>query len=173
VKRRHFLVAAAGAIGTSGCGGQNLRLERRGNQMSADQSRNIVNLMIEEIQNKKHIELCDELFSDAFVNHTPVGGISNDRAGMRQLFSGTHIGFPDGRISIEDQIAEGGRVWTRKTFRGTHAGLFAGVAPTGKVISYQVVDILVVRGGKITAHWGVVDRLDLAEQLGLVQRRTP
>lgn len=141
--------------------------------MSADESRDIVNLMIEEIQNKKNIELCEKLFSDAFVNHTPPSGISNDRAGMRQLFSRMHTGFPDGRIVVEDQIAEGGRVWTRKTFRGTHAGVFAGVAPTGKVVSYQVVDILVVLAGKITEHWSVVDRLDLAEQLGLVQRRAP
>jgi predicted ester cyclase len=141
--------------------------------MSADESRALVNLMIDEIQNKKNIELCEALFSDTFVNHTPVAGISNDRGGMRQLFSRMHVGFPDGHVAVDDQIAGGGKVWTRKTFRGTHTGVFAGVAPTGKMISYQVADILVVQAGKITGHWSVVDRLDLAEQLGLVRRSAP
>lgn len=141
--------------------------------MSADDSRDLVNFMIEEIQNKKNIELCEKVFSDTFVNHTPLAGISNDRAGMKQLFSRMHTGFPDGHIVVEDQIAERGRVWTRKTFRGTHAGVFAGVAPTGKMVTYQIVDILVVLAGKITEHWSVVDRLDFAEQLGLVRRSAP
>jgi hypothetical protein len=54
--------------------------------MTAEQSKDLVNRMIEEIQNKKNIDLCDELFSDAFVNHTPPKGIAADRNGMRQLF---------------------------------------------------------------------------------------
>jgi predicted ester cyclase len=141
--------------------------------MGADENRRVVNLMIQQIQNDKRLELCDVLFSEAFVNHTPAAGVSNDRAGMRQIFSRTHAGFPDGRVVVEDQIAEGDRVWTRKTFTGTHTGPFAGVAPTGKRVRYEVVDILVVRGGKLSEHWAIVDRLDIAEQLGLIQRRTP
>jgi predicted ester cyclase len=125
--------------------------------------------MIEEIQNGKNIGLCDELFSPAFVNHTPPPGISADRDGMRQLFSMVHAGFPDGRISVEDQAAANGRVWTRKAFAGTHTGFFAGVAPTGNVVTYRVIDILAVQDGQITEHWAVVDRLDLYRQLGLVQ----
>jgi predicted ester cyclase len=139
--------------------------------MTAEQSKDLVNRMIEEIQNKKNIDLCDELFSDAFVNHTPPKGIAADRNGMRQLFSTVHAGFPDGRISIEDQVCGSGRVWTRKTFAGTHTGVFAGVGPTGKVVTYRVIDILAVHGGKITEHWHVVDRLDLFQQLGLATAR--
>ena len=139
--------------------------------MGEDRSQGVVNRMIEEIQNRKNVALCDELFSEAFVNHTPAPGVSADRNGMRQLFSMVHAGFPDGRVTIEDQVAVGGRVWTRKKFSGTHTGMFAGVAPTGKVVGYHVVDILAVRDGRITEHWGVVDRLDLLLQLGLVQRR--
>jgi steroid delta-isomerase-like uncharacterized protein len=135
--------------------------------MSPDQSRALVNRMIEEIQNKKNIDLCDELFAEAFINHTPPRGMSNDREGMRRLFAMTHAAFPDGRIAVDDQIAESGRVWTRKTFTGTHAGVFAGAAPTGKVVTYQVIDILTMRDGKMTEHWSVLDRLDLFRQLGL------
>jgi predicted ester cyclase len=140
--------------------------------VSPEQSRDLVNRMIEEIQNKKNIDLCDELFSDVFVNHTPPQGISADRDGIRQLFSMIHAGFPDGHIFIEDQVSASGKVWTRKTFTGTHTGVFAGVAPTGKVVTYQVIDILAVQNDKLTEHWNVLDRLDLFQQLGLIQRGT-
>lgn len=53
--------------------------------MHPDQSREIVNRMIEGIQNKKNIALCDELFSDDIVNHTPPPGISADREGTLPL----------------------------------------------------------------------------------------
>jgi predicted ester cyclase len=138
----------------------------------SDQISALVNRMIEEIQNRRNIGLCDEIFSDAFVNHTPPPGISGDRDGMRRLFSMVHIGFPDGRITVEDQVSGNGKVWTRKTFSGTHAGVFAGVAPTGRVMTYRVVDVLAVRDGKITEHWSVLDRLELFRQLGLIQDRT-
>jgi predicted ester cyclase len=136
--------------------------------MSA-QNKDLVNRMIEEIQNRKNIALCDEIFSEAFVNHTPPRGLPADRDGMRRLFAMTHAGFPDGRIVVEDQTVAGDKVWTRKTFTGTHTGVFACAAPTGKVVTYQVMDILAVRDGRIVEHWSAVDRLDLFRQLGLMQ----
>lgn len=137
--------------------------------MTPEDSKALVNRMIEEIQNKKNLDLCDELFAETFINHTPPRGMSNDREGMRRLFAMTHAAFPDGRISVDDQIADSGRVWTRKTFTGTHAGVFAGAAPTGKLVTYRVIDILAVANGKMTAHWSVLDRLDFFQQLGLIK----
>jgi predicted ester cyclase len=137
--------------------------------MKSDSSRNLVNRMIEEIQNNKNIELCDEIFSKDFLNHTPPPGMPNDRDGMRQLFYMTHVAFPDGRIQIEDQISDGGRVWTRKAFIGTHTGVLGSIPPSGKLVTYQVIDILSVAKGRITQHWGVLDRLHLFKQLGVFQ----
>jgi predicted ester cyclase len=137
-------------------------------EMKSDLSRDLVNRMIDEIQNKKNIELCDEIFSEAFINHTPPPGFSNNRDGMRQLFSMVHVGFPDGHISIEDQISDGSKVWTRKTFTGTHTGVFGSIPPSGKVVTYQVMDILSVENGKIAEHWSILDRLSLFRPLGVI-----
>jgi SnoaL-like polyketide cyclase len=38
--------------------------------------------------------------------------------------------FPDFHLTIEDQIAEGNKVITRVTFRGTHQGDYRGIAPS-------------------------------------------
>lgn len=137
--------------------------------MEIESSLKLVNLMIEEIQNNKNIDLMDEIFSETFVNHTPASNIPNDRNGMRQIFTMTHNAFPDGIITVDDQISDGKRVWTRKSFKGTHTGTFGNVEPSGKVITYQIIDILTIEDGKITEHWSVLDRLDLFQKLGLIK----
>ncbi|WP_339717387.1 ester cyclase [uncultured Sneathiella sp.] len=136
--------------------------------MPADLAKELVNRMIEEIQNKKNITLLDELFATDFVNHSARPGMEPGRQGMRQLFSDMNDAFPDGRIEILDQISDGRKIWTRKTFSGTHSGMFRGVAPTGKQVGYEVIDIIAVEEGRISEHWSVLDRLGFMQQLGLV-----
>lgn len=135
----------------------------------SDANSDLVNLMIEEIQNRKNIELVDTIFSGNFLNHTPLPGITSDRSGMRQLFSMTHAAFPDGVILIEDQISGDNKVWTRKSFSGTHTGPLRGMAATGNKVTYKVFDILKIEDGKITEHWNVFDQLSLLRQLGVIK----
>jgi predicted ester cyclase len=42
------------------------------------------------------------------------------------------------------------------------------LAPTGRKVHFETVDVMRVRKGKITDHWGVANLLSLAQQLGLV-----
>lgn len=135
----------------------------------SDTQRALVNRMIEEIQNKKNLGLIEEIFSEDFFNHTPVRGIATDRDGMRQLFALTHVAFPDGIIVVNDQAAVGDRVWTRKTFSGTHTGPLGDAAPSGKKVTYTVFDILSVKDGRIVEHWGLADRLSLLRQLDIIK----
>src|SRR5260370_14206627 len=97
----------------------------------------LVNLKVEEIQNRKNVELIDRIFSEDFLNHTPLHGIPNDRSGMRQLFSMTHVAFPDGVLVVEDQVSSENKVWTRKSFSGTHTGPLRGMAATGNKVTYE------------------------------------
>jgi steroid delta-isomerase-like uncharacterized protein len=134
-----------------------------------DANSNLVNRMIEEIQNRKNIELVDEIFAEDFLNHTPLQGISNDRVGMRQLFSMTYDAFPDGVVLVEDQVSSDNKVWTRKSFSGTHTGPLRGITATGSKVSYRVIDILKISDGKITEHWSLVDQLSLLRQIGVIK----
>jgi predicted ester cyclase len=130
----------------------------------------LVNRMIEEIQNRKNIDLVDEIFSESFVNHSSAPGISNDRSGMRQLFSRIHVAFPDGFVRVNDQASSGNKVWTRKTFSGTHTGPLRDIAATGNKVTYEVFDILEIRDGKIIQHWGLLDQLALLRQINFIKR---
>jgi len=69
---------------------------------------------------------------------------------------------------IDDMIAEGDQVVTKKTFTGTHEGDFAGIPPTGKRVTLQFVDIMRVRDGRIVEHWLSMDQLSFMQQLGVI-----
>jgi predicted ester cyclase len=40
------------------------------------------------------------------------------------------------------------------------------VAPTGRAIQFETVDVMRVRDGKIAEHWGVANLFSLMQQLG-------
>jgi len=63
--------------------------------------------------------------------------------------------FPDLRVEVHDQIAEGDKVATRKTIRGTHQGPLLGIAPTGKQVAIEVIDVIRLRDGQYVEHWGI------------------
>ena len=78
------------------------------------------------------------------------------------------MAFPDLVVTVEDQIAEGDRVVTRWTARGTHGGEFLGIPPTGKEFTFKGVDIVRIVDGKIVEGWDVPDLFGLMRQLGLI-----
>jgi predicted ester cyclase len=87
---------------------------------------------------------------------------------VKQLFGMLRGAFPDLHAEIQDQTADGDKVWTRKTFKGTHRGDFMGIPPTGKEVAWDVIDIVRMRDGQFIEHWNVVDAMGLMAQLGAV-----
>jgi predicted ester cyclase len=76
--------------------------------------------------------------------------------------------FPDIQTAIEEQLAEGDRVLTRWTNRGTHQGAYCGIAGSGRQVEYGGMSIDRIEGGRIVANLGQADLLGLLEQIGAV-----
>jgi predicted ester cyclase len=76
--------------------------------------------------------------------------------------------FPDFHAKIHWQLADGDRVITYKTYYGTHEGPLLGVGPTHREVHFETVDVMRVRDGKITEHWGVGNLFSLMQQLGVL-----
>ncbi len=86
--------------------------------------------------------------------------------------------FPDYHISIKDQIAEGDRVATVWTIRGTHHGEWMSpmgpIAPSGKQVTFTGTTTLRVTDGKIAEIIGTNhDHLGLLQQLGALPAVAP
>jgi predicted ester cyclase len=97
-----------------------------------------------------------ELMAPDFINRTAAPGISPGPDGMKFMFEQLlRPAFPDLAVEIHDQLAEGDKVVTRKTLHGTHRGEIMGIAPTGRAVAIQVIDIVRLRDGRYVEHWGV------------------
>jgi steroid delta-isomerase-like uncharacterized protein len=138
------------------------------NEMSPEENKAVVRRLVEKAQAGGNLQVIDELISPDFIDHSAWPGIPATREGVKQIFGMFQTALPDLQVIIHDQIAEGDRVATRKTLRGTHRGALLGVPPSGNVIAIEVIDILRVQNGRITDHWNLVDQHGLLQQLGLV-----
>jgi steroid delta-isomerase-like uncharacterized protein len=80
--------------------------------------------------------------------------------------------FPNLTHTVEDVIAEGDKVVTRYTIRGTHQGETEEFGPpTGKHLELEGITIHRIEDGKIVEEWERYDNLSVLQQLGLVAQR--
>ena len=133
---------------------------------ASEAAKAVVRRNTEEVQGGGNFAVFDELFADDFLDHTPQPGRTPDKAGARELYKVLRAAFPDFHAEIHWQLADGDRVTTYKTYHGTHLGEFFGVAPTGRKIQFETVDVMRVRNGQIAEHWGVANLFSLMQQLG-------
>ena len=76
--------------------------------------------------------------------------------------------FPGSYFTVEDMVAEGDKIATRKTFHGTHEGEFMVIPPSGRVVSMGLIDIVRIYDGRVVEHWAMGDSLGLMQQLGVI-----
>jgi steroid delta-isomerase-like uncharacterized protein len=89
--------------------------------------------------------------------------------GAKQFAAEYREAFPDITITIEDQVAQGDKVVTRFTARGTHHGEVEDLGPaTGNRMEITGITIEQFGDGKIVQDWTNFDALGMMQQLGLV-----
>jgi len=119
-----------------------------------------------EAENKKDLSSIEDIVAPDFVDHTRhLKSLEEYKQRITRFFKG----FPDLHETIEDIIAEGDKVWVRFRFTGTHTGEYLGLAPTGRKITVEIVDIFRMVDGKAVEEWEVADGLDSLKQLGIIE----
>jgi steroid delta-isomerase-like uncharacterized protein len=111
------------------------------------------------------------LFADAYVNHQasaaappPPPGLT-PKAATVAFFTARLKGLPDLKVTIQTSLDEGDKVAASFAYEGTHQGLYYGVEPTGKRLSFTSCDIFRVADGLIVEHWGMGDIAGVLAQL--------
>jgi steroid delta-isomerase-like uncharacterized protein len=121
----------------------------------------IINWLYAEFMNEGNPAIADELVSSSFT-----GPAGKGPEAFKSLVLPLRQAFPDLHFTIRDMVVEGSRVVVRWTWQGTHRGLFAGIAPTGRLVSNEGIAIYRVEDGKIAEAWSQMDRLGVVQQLG-------
>jgi steroid delta-isomerase-like uncharacterized protein len=136
--------------------------------MSAEANKAVARGFIEQVWNEHRPDLVEKYMSDDFLHHDAPG--VTDRASVKNFISTTLKAFPDFKVSIEAEVAEGDLVVQRQIASGTQTGEFEffGLPATGKQVSINGVYIFRVAGGKIAELWGTSDSLSMMQQLGAI-----
>jgi steroid delta-isomerase-like uncharacterized protein len=122
----------------------------------------------EHFINTQDLDSALALLSPNFVDHTPAVGLPSGIEGVRAFFTMQFAAFPDSQIQSLDMIAEGDKVVHRMSGTGTQKGVFLGIPPTGKRVTWSFIDIWRIANGKIAEHWVEADMMGMMQQLGLV-----
>jgi steroid delta-isomerase-like uncharacterized protein len=136
--------------------------------MSAEQNKAIVRRFVEAVLNQRNLTLLDEVIHQDHVEHNAPPGVEPGIEGMRSGLQRFFAAFPDFHSTIEQQIAEGDRVVTHYTNRGTHQGDLFGIPPSDKAVAYTTMDVIRIENGKIAERWSIDDNLTRFQQLGLI-----
>lgn len=134
--------------------------------MSTENNRQLMNRFVKFI-NTANEQLAGELISTEAIFYVP-GQPEPMRgpAGYLAIIGMMRSGFPDIQWTLEDSVAEGGKVAARFIMRGTHQGTFFGVPPTGKPIKVQAMNFYRFSNGQIIEEYGQPDMLGLLQQIG-------
>jgi steroid delta-isomerase-like uncharacterized protein len=138
--------------------------------MSAEENKAVVRREIEELFNHTgNLDAADEIYAPDYVGHEPAFGDVRGVEGAKEFAADMRQAFPDLESTIEDQIAEGDKVVTRFSSRGTHQGETEDLGPpTGNRVEITGITIERFSDGKIAEDWTNFDALGMMQQLGLV-----
>ena len=134
--------------------------------MSADENKAIVRRYFEEFHDSREHAILEEIMVPDLLEQT--------RRATHMLLTA----FPDYRLTIEEQIAEGNKVAIVWTGSGTHQGEWespaGSVAPTGRQVRWTGTTTLRLSESKISeviaSSW---DHLGILQQLGAVDVTEP
>lgn len=113
-----------------------------------------------------------ELFDACYAEEVVAYGIGDERRmdhdehweevlGMFEVISDLHA-------TTESMIAEDDRVVVRWTYTGTPEGEIRGVEPNGERVEWASWKDYRLEDGEIVEGWGLMDRLQLYETIGIV-----
>ncbi len=134
--------------------------------MSTAENKDIVGQYFEVFHNQRQLDLGKQIVGSELLE--PTLGVA---ATLRSA-------FPDYRLTIQEQLAEAGKVATVWTGTGTHQGEWASpigpVAPTGKAVTWTGTTTLRIAEGKIAEVIGTNwDHLGILQRLGALPAIAP
>ena len=136
--------------------------------MSSEKNKTIVRRLLEEPW-KGDLRVVEELIDSKYVGYNPsFPEPLRGPDGFKENISTYRSAYSDARITVDEQIAEGDKVASRWTGRGTHDGDLMGVAPTGKQVKVSGLTFSRLANGRVIEEYTNWDTFGMMQQLGVV-----
>jgi predicted ester cyclase len=95
--------------------------------MSAEENRALIERLADEVLTQHHLAALDDIFHANYVENEPPPGMGPGLVGLREWLAMWIEAFPDVRWTLEEQIGDEEKVWSRSTWQGTQRGPFLGI----------------------------------------------
>jgi predicted SnoaL-like aldol condensation-catalyzing enzyme len=125
--------------------------------MSIEENKAIERRVWEELLNGGKIEKLNELIAIDYLYHGPGGHEMKGIEDLKKFITWLHTSFPNVHFTLDDLIAEGDKVVTFWTMKGTHK--------SNKQAELKGMIISRIASGRVLESWEVFDRLAIASQL--------
>jgi predicted ester cyclase len=133
----------------------------------SEENKAVARREIEELFARGNLDAAEEIYAPDYVSHEPTSGDIRGIEGAKQFAATYRQAFPDLQPTVEDQVAEGDKVVTRFSARGTHQGETEDFGPpTGNRMEITGVTIERFADGKIVEDWTDSGRLDQLRRFG-------
>jgi predicted ester cyclase len=137
--------------------------------MSTIDNKLLIRKYIDEVVNTGNVDEIETYVSSDYTEvfegkRYPIG-----IKGAREHILGVRQTYPDLKLTVEQQIAEGDWVATIIMARGSHRGVWMGMKPTDKVLTYSGVNIDKVVDGRIVEHGGAANMLTPLLEAGAIR----
>ena len=127
----------------------------------------LVRRIFDEVINQGQLDKIDELMSEDFVDHGPMGDMAG-REAFKAMVATWRSAVPDVHCDVDNLIAEGDTVgWTVHT-TGTHTGDGMGFPATGKSFETVSANIGRFRDGQAVEHWAEQGMFPMLAQIGML-----
>ncbi|MDP1573775.1 MAG: ester cyclase [Coxiellaceae bacterium] len=138
--------------------------------MTVEKNKILIQRYFEEAWNQGKLEVLDEIIDQNYINHSP--GSPNPEPGpkgLKPIISAIRKGFPDLHFEIKNMVVTDDQVAIHSVMHGTHTGELFGMAPTGKKVAVNQMQIERIKNEKIVEHWRQSDDMGMMRQLGQIK----
>jgi steroid delta-isomerase-like uncharacterized protein len=141
--------------------------------MSAAENKATLRRAWDDIYSHGRLDSIEEYVVDEVIAHEPDADVRGVHE-FRRYLTTFLTAFPDTTATIEDVVAEGDKVVSRYTVRGTHRGHTEDYGPpTGREVVIEGITLYHFRAGKLAEMWDRYDNLAVMQQLGLEPKAEP
>jgi steroid delta-isomerase-like uncharacterized protein len=80
-------------------------------------------------------------------------GVVSGRANVQGLFTSIVTALPDLHSTVFDIMGHGDQVVLRQVLTGTQKGAIIGIPASGRTVTWDAIDLFILRDGKISQLW--------------------
>ena len=114
--------------------------------MEAEDGRAIVGRYWDALWRRRDLSVVDELIGEPYVRHSSAGTRAVSRKEFKRELANAWRLLHDASTTVEDQVSDADRVWTRATTRGINLD-------TGEMSVVTWLTIHRLEGGRIVESW--------------------